>query len=98
MVKIKEFSEAERLKMFEMRFLQKKKFRDIAKEFQYSHVGVMKIVNKIQTKGTARNLARSGRKRCTTKRTDRNIVKICQNDRKLTAEDIRQNFASHILR
>ena len=88
MVKNREFSEEERLSMYELRIKDKKDYRSIAKEFDCSPSGVVKVVQKIQKYGTAQNLFRSGRKRCTTSRTDRIIINCVKKKRSVTREEI----------
>ena len=53
-------------------------------------MGVLKIVNRIKTHGTARNLSRSGRSKCTNDKTNRLINRLDENDRKITAKEIRE--------
>lgn len=88
MVKFREFTEEERLIMYNMKNKDNKSYRTIADHFDCSPTGVMKVVHKIQSTGTVRNLFRSGRKRCTTKRTDRQIVNLVSKQRSITAKEI----------
>lgn len=93
MVKTLEFSESQRLRMFEMKTKDNLSFKSIADRFGCSPLGVKRIVDKIQTYGIARNLNRSGRKRCTTARTDTQINRLVKNDRKLRAWEVRDQLS-----
>jgi len=73
MIKIREFLECERLQMFKLRN-EGKTYEFIANLFNCSDACVIKVIRKINNYGTARNLHRSGRKRCTDQRADQRIV------------------------
>ena len=90
MVKISEFTESERLMIYKLRKVENKTLRQIADQFNATAMGILKIVNRIETHGTARNLSRSGRSKCTTNRTNRLINRLVENDRKITANEIRE--------
>jgi transposase len=89
MVKIREFTEAERLEMYKLKNVFKMDYRTIAERFKCSASGAHNIVHRIENKGTARNQLRTGRKRCTTQRTDRKIKNSVNKNRKLTAKEIK---------
>jgi len=88
MVKTREFSESERLKMFEMRVMDKMSLGNIATKMGASKSGVQGVINKMKTFGSARNLFRSGRSRCTSMRTDNQIKRTVNNNRKLKAHEV----------
>ena len=96
MVKYREFSESERLLMFEMKTKFGHTLEQIANHFECSPSGVKRCVDKIRIYGTARNLQRSGRKRCTTRRTDRIIKNLVLKDRKLTAIEVKDLIKTEI--
>jgi hypothetical protein len=75
MVKTREFTEAQRLEMYKCR-KKGKTYQWIADQMKCSDIEVINVVKKIDKYGTALNLFRSGRKRCTTKRTDDRIASI----------------------
>src|SRR5882724_4528302 len=89
MVKTREYSEEERLKMYEMRCKDKLSLRSIGNVFGCTGAAVKYIVDKINAFGTAKNLTKSGRKRCTTVRTDSLITRLVTNNRKLKRFEIR---------
>jgi len=91
MVKTREFSENERLVMYKKR-ISGQSYADIAREFGCSDNCVKKVVNKVDNYGTTRNLFRSGRNRCTTVRTDSLIKQLVTKNRKITAEEIKQDL------
>lgn len=93
MVKLREFTEAERLQMFQMRN-EGKKYHIIAEKMVCSPSCVYKVVKKINTFGTARNLIRSGRKRCTTKRIDNRIAVNVAKNRRITVREIKEDLQS----
>jgi len=88
MVKYREYSEAERLKMFELRKNDRMSFQKIADQFGCTDMTVKYNINKIEKYGIARNLERSGRKRCTTESDDRILKRIVMNRRTASAETI----------
>ena len=92
MVKIREFSENERLEMYRRR-ISGETYEDIGRDFNCSGNGVKKVVNKISTYGTARNLFRSGRNRCTSDKTDSLIKVVVRRYQKTTAKEIKQDLA-----
>jgi len=92
MAKSREFSENERLFMYKKR-ISGHSYADIARDFGCSDNCVKKVVNKINNYGTARNLFRSGRNRCTTHRTDSLIKQLVTKSRKTTAKEIKQDLA-----
>ncbi len=63
-------------------------------QMKCSDARVINVVKKIDKYGTARNLFRSGRKRCTTKRTDDRIASIVSKSRKITAKEVKQELKS----
>ena len=95
MVKYKEFSEEDRLTMFEMKIKDNESYRTIAERFQCSPSAVLYIVKRIQKYGTPRNLFGRGRKRCTTSRTDRLITNCVKKNRSVTAEEVRQTLPTN---
>jgi transposase len=92
MVKTREFCESERLVMYEKR-ISGHSYADIAREFGCSDNCVKKVVNKINNYGTANNLFRSGRNRCTSERTDSLIKQLVTKSRKTTVKEIKQDLA-----
>jgi transposase len=70
------------------------KYHIIAEKMGCSPSCVYKVVKKINTFGTARNLIRSGRKRCTTKRTDDRIATNVAKNRRITAKEIKKDLQS----
>ena len=92
MVKNKEFTEEERLTIYRLRVDQKKTLKTIAKKFMTCKSAISKVVKHIETYGMAHNLQGRGRKRCTSKRTDRLITNMVLKDRNITAEQVRESL------
>ena len=62
-----------------------------------SKSGVASVVKKFVEKGTVSRIAGSGRKRKTTKRVDKMIVKEVRKNRKVSSHAIKKDLALHYL-
>lgn len=91
MVKIKEFSENERLEIISLHS-QNISMRQIAKQFQTNHRTVGKIIKKKEKYGTVKNIPGRGPKYCTTARTNRHILKEIGGGSKITIKQVKENL------
>ncbi|CAK9829697.1 Transposable element Tc1 transposase [Anthophora retusa] len=88
MPKIRELTPAERSQIFNRR-LKGETLRKIASDFNVSAECVRKVVNRLETNGTAENLPRSGRPRKTTVRQDRMILREVHKNRNISSKQLK---------
>ncbi|KAK2578444.1 hypothetical protein KPH14_001061 [Odynerus spinipes] len=91
MVRSGERSVEERLRICELR-KEGYSLSSIANLFKISKVGVKKICDRIEERGNAESLSRTGRKRKTTPRQDNHIVREAKKNPLITTREIKENL------
>lgn len=95
MVKIRELTPSERVAIYNRRE-GNEKLVDIAKDYSISPEGVRKIHKRLKERGNAENVKRSGRKRLTTARQDRQILIEVKKDPNIRAKELKENLNLNI--
>ncbi|CAK9810849.1 Transposable element Tc1 transposase [Anthophora quadrimaculata] len=91
MPKTRELHESERLLIYKRR-REGQTLQQIATDFGITKEGVRKMYKKIETIGKPENSVRTGRKRKTTPRQDREIVKITKREPFITAKQLKEDL------
>lgn len=91
MVKKREMTASERATIYNRR-KSGETLSSIGKDYDLSPEGVRNISKRLDARGSAENLPRSGRKRKTQSRDDRKILKEVKNNSKITAKEIQEKL------
>lgn len=84
---MRELTPAERATIYNRR-LRGESLSKIAKDYQISKEGVNKIAKRLEARGSAENAPRTGRKRKTTKRQDRLILREVRQNPSISAREV----------
>lgn len=69
-------------------------YTDIAQQLGVSRLSIIRLVKKQRMTGSVKDVAGRGRKRATTSRQDRQLVRACLSNRRLTSGQLRQQMAA----